>query len=178
MFSMTSPNGVRNIYTLPASPDPGQRPTPRPSEFDETQGAFSPDGKWLAYTSNRDGEQNVYVRLFPDGGERRISTDGGYQPLWGPEGKELFYRSGDAVMVTSIETEPDFAAGVPTPLFPDRFVEESIDRGSNPRYFHIHPSGQLFLMVTRAVPAESGQFYLVEHWAEGELKQVDFVPIR
>ncbi len=59
---------------------------------DETQGQFSPDGKWLAYTSDESGRYEVYARLFPSGsGVWKVSTEGGREPRWSADGKELFF---------------------------------------------------------------------------------------
>ena len=66
---------------------------------------ISPDGAWLAYTSNASGRFEVYATPFPDGGRTvQISFGGGLEPLWSREGRELFYRSGDSVM--AVEAPP------------------------------------------------------------------------
>jgi Tol biopolymer transport system component len=58
---------------------------------------FSPDGRWLAYSSDESGQDEVYVRPFPGpGGRVQISADGGTEPVWSPDGKKVFYRSADA----------------------------------------------------------------------------------
>ncbi|MHC4300176.1 MAG: protein kinase domain-containing protein [Planctomycetota bacterium] len=80
--------------------------------------AFSPDGRLIAYTSDRDGKFQVCVRPYPDNDwERQISNDFGEEPVWSPKGDKLFYRNGDKWMVVSISTEPEFAAGPPQVLF-------------------------------------------------------------
>ena len=64
------------------------------TEFNETQGQFSPDGSWIAYTSDETGGAAVYVRPFPDtGGKWMVSKGPGFQPRWRHDGKELFYRA-------------------------------------------------------------------------------------
>ena len=79
---------------------------------------FSPDGRWIAFSSNRSGRTEVYVKSYPEGGGiEPISTDGGSQPLWAHSGRELFYRNGEKVMVVSIQTEPTLKADAPRPLF-------------------------------------------------------------
>jgi eukaryotic-like serine/threonine-protein kinase len=97
------------------------------SEFNETQGALSPDGKWLAYTSDETGASQVYVQPFngrPVGGgsassrKWRISGDGGAQPHWRSDGKELFYISLDRNIVSvPVKTGPAFEVGTAAPLF-------------------------------------------------------------
>jgi Tol biopolymer transport system component len=73
----------------------------------ESSPAFSRDGRWLAYASTESGTNEVYVRPFP-GPRRRhqVSTDGGGSPVWSKNGRELFYRLGDAMMAATITTEP------------------------------------------------------------------------
>jgi Tol biopolymer transport system component len=67
--------------------------------YSESDPAVSPDGQWMAYTSNESGKNHVYVRPYPDmeGGRWQISTTGGQNPLWSPDGSELYYRNGDEV---------------------------------------------------------------------------------
>jgi serine/threonine-protein kinase len=82
--------------------------------FNERQAMFSPDGKWLVYTSDESGHDEVYVRPYPGPGSRiRISTDIGSDPRWSPNGHELFYRRGDVVMRAAITTTPVVTVGVP-----------------------------------------------------------------
>jgi serine/threonine protein kinase len=80
------------------------------SKYYEQHPEISPNGKWLAYASNQSGQNEVYVRPFPEvnKGVLQVSTKGGYGPLWSPSGRELFYRNGNSVMVVEVETEPVF----------------------------------------------------------------------
>ena len=85
------------------------------SEFIERGRSLSPDGKWLAYHSDESGRSEVYVQPFPDLGRKSlISIAGGGFPLWSPDGRELFYTEGSAMMVVTVDTESSFAAGRPT----------------------------------------------------------------
>src|SRR5205823_3401104 len=102
------------------------------SEFHETQGQFSPDGKWIAYTSNETGRFEVYVEPFPRGagaaGKWPVSTAGGEEPHWRPDGKELFYVDPGgrlfAVPVQNSGPKSGFAMGAPTALFDTRLSRE------------------------------------------------------
>ena len=79
------------------------------TSFDQREPMFSPDGQWLAYASNESGSYQVYVRAFPDkGGKWQVSNDGGFVPAWSPNGRELFFRSGDRrIMVASYTVKGD-----------------------------------------------------------------------
>ena len=80
---------------------------------------FAPDGRWIAYSSTDAGQRNVYVQPFPGtGGKHQISRDGGSQPVWRADGKELFYLGVDGtLMAVPIDATGQFAAGVPEALF-------------------------------------------------------------
>ena len=81
---------------------------------------FSPDGRWIAYTTNEAGQPNVYVQPFPGpGGKYQVSRDGGGYPVWRADGKELFYLAADAtLMAVPIDGTDQFDIGVPQALFP------------------------------------------------------------
>ena len=84
---------------------------------------LSPDGRWLAYTSNEPGRVEVFVQPFAGpGGRSQISTDGGTEPVWSRDGRELFYLNGDRMMAVEITTAPTFRAGTPRLLFEGRYL--------------------------------------------------------
>ena len=116
------------------------------TRFDEMHARFSPDGRWLAYSSNESGRYEVYVQAYPVGGARsQISTDGGWEPVWNPNGRELFYRSegGHRMMAASIATAPRFSPGTPTRLFEGQFRTQVAATAN----YDVSPDGQRFLMV-------------------------------
>src|SRR6266853_1468333 len=83
---------------------------------------FSPDGRWPVYISDESGRFEIYVQPYPGaGGKWQISTEGGTEPVWNPNGRELFYRSGNKMMAADIATQPNFAAGKPRVLFEGRY---------------------------------------------------------
>ncbi len=84
---------------------------------------FSPDGRWLAYASDESGASQVYVRPFP-GPDRRwlVSTQGGRQPRWNRNGKEVFYRDGNKMMVVEVSARPDLVLSPPRLLFDQRYA--------------------------------------------------------
>ena len=116
------------------------------TRFDEMHPRLSADGRWIAYTSNESGRYEVYVQAFPVAGARsQISTDGGWEPVWNPNGRELFYRTqnGHRMMAVSIATTPRFSPGTPTKLFEGQFVPQ----GTATANYDVSPDGQKFLMV-------------------------------
>ncbi len=83
-------------------------------EFNESQGRFSPDGRFVAYTSNASGQNEVYVQTFPDpeGGKWMISRAGGVQPRWRRDGRELFFISADSkMMAVDMHDDPGLQSG-------------------------------------------------------------------
>jgi serine/threonine-protein kinase len=127
---------------------------------------FSPNGKWIAYQSDETGQFEIYVRPFPGGGDlRRVSTSGGDHPIWKPNGKELFYPSGDTMMAVPVETEVKLVLGRPTALF---------ERRRNPAFpnFAVTPDGQRFIFIDDSVaePAPT-HLVLVQNFGE-ELKRL------
>ena len=96
------------------------------TRFREGAPAFSPDGRWLAYVSDESGRPEVYVRPVPGPGEKwTISAGGGGEPVWPRNGHQLFYRSGDAMMVVDVSTQPIFSAGKPRRLFEKPYARSS-----------------------------------------------------
>ncbi len=145
------------------------------TEFNEGRTAISPDGHWIAYGSDQSGQFEVYVRPFPnvDDGHWQVSTSGGTQPVWSPNGRELFYRGSGNLMVAPIETEPTFARGTPEPvLSTSRYTS-----GGSPRSYDISPDGRRFLLIRRAADDTSppAQIVVIQNWFE-ELKQRVPVP--
>jgi eukaryotic-like serine/threonine-protein kinase len=117
--------------------------------FTETAPKFSPDGHWLAYASDESGRFEIYVQPYPGpGGKWQISTEGGMEPVWNPNGGELFYRSGNKMMVVDVETKSGFSAGKPRLLFDAGFYSPTpatfpnYDVSRDGRFLMLKPSEQ------------------------------------
>jgi serine/threonine-protein kinase len=137
--------------------------------FNEAAPRFSPDGRWLVYASDESGRFEIYVQPYPGpGGKWQISTDGGTEPMWNPNGRELFYRTGDKMVAVDIATESSFSAGKPRMLFELQYVPTP---ATLPNY-DVSPDGQRFLMLKPVEQAQAAptQINVVLNWFE-ELKQ-------
>ena len=135
--------------------------------FDELVPRVSPDGRWIAYLSDESGRFEVYVRPFPSSsGKWQISTEGGVEPLWARNGRELFYRTGDKVMAVEITTQPSFQAGTPRLVFEGSYVRHG---GTPETNFAVTPDGQRFLMLKAVEQQPQSEIRVVLNWFE-ELK--------
>jgi Tol biopolymer transport system component len=132
------------------------------TSFNEFYGGFSPNGRWLAYGSEESGATEVYVQPYPGpGGKWRVSSGGGDAPRWNPNGRELFYVSGDKMMAVDVTTAGSFSMGTPKMLF----------EGQGVFNWDISPDGQRFLMVKPVEPQQAAtQINVVLNWFE-ELNQ-------
>ena len=163
----------KDLYTLPLS----EENTPVPflaTPARENGGAFSPNGQWIAYVSDESGQDEIFVRPYParPRGESLVSRLGGTEVVWGPAGTELFYRTGDQLMVASFDAGQ---VGVETPLFPNHFAvdDASNGRGGNANY-DISPDGKfVFVVSTDALDdARVPQLHFVENWFDELLRLV------
>jgi len=114
--------------------------------------SLSADGRWLAYASSASKQLEVYVQPFPGPGERqRVSINGGYQPQWRRDGRELYYLNGDAVMTVAVSPGARLGLGRPELLFN---APMATDGGANSsRHIVALPDGQRFLLNLRTLPA-------------------------
>jgi serine/threonine-protein kinase len=134
-------------------PDQGGEPTPfLATPFVEGAPMFAPDGRAIAYVANETGRNEIYIRPFPGPGERlAISNQGGSEPFWPPNGRELFYRNGDAMMAVDVSTNPTLKAGTPRQLF-EKHYEPSLGLFAN---YSVTADGQRFVMVKRLDEGQS-----------------------
>ncbi len=135
------------------------------SRFQETYPEFSPDGRWIAYTSNESGRDEVYVQAFPGpGGRQQISSEGGTEPMWSRNGRQIFYRQRDQVWATDVQDGPRLTAGKPRLLF----EQPGYGWGFPVRSWDISPDGRRFLMVKldERTPQPVNEMVLVQNWFE------------
>jgi Tol biopolymer transport system component len=140
------------------------------SPFDEQFPEISPDGRWIAYTSDESKRNEVYVQPFPGPGMKYpVSAEGGDQPLWARDSKQLFYRWEDQVWVVDVRTNGGFATGKPRLVF-----ERPGYYSSGPiRSYDMSLDSQRFLMIKldQRKPTPVTEMILVQNWLE-ELKRL------
>jgi Tol biopolymer transport system component len=154
-----------DLWVLAMSGDHAARPFLQ-TPFNEMQGRLSPDGHWMAYTSDESGALEVYVRPFPSGAEKwLISTGGGSEPAWRRDSHELFYLAADRkLMAVSIKSGAMLEAGVPSALF------ETHVGPINPEYrnqYSASSDGTRFLINTVSDSAPSSPITVVLNWQAG-----------
>jgi len=167
MYHSLSSETARDLWVLPMTGDPVPfvfLQTP----FQEFGGIFSPDGRWVTYQSNESGRNEVYVRAFmnpddrtaaaPDG-QWQISTTGGIDPTWSPDGSELYYLDsvGNMMAVPIITTRETFEAGEPVVLFNRRIF------GAVGRQYDVAPDGR-FLINSLVDDVANDPITLILNW--------------
>ena len=160
--STGGPTG-NDLFVLPLTGD--RKPVPfLNTQFNESYGRFSPDGRWVAYRSNESGKFEIYVAPFPGpGGKRQISTSGGGFPRWRRDGTEIFYLAPDnKLMVAAVSGKgSSFEVGAVKPLFDTRVF-------TGLRYpYDVAADGQRFLVNTVPGQASSAPVTVVVNWTAG-----------
>ena len=134
------------------------------TRFDEVEARVSPNGKWVAYTSDQTGQPEVWLRSFQDaGGPLRISPDGGRDAVWSPDGRELFYRNGSRMMAVKLAPVAPAESTIRLES-PEQLFEGGFEQGSQ-RAFDVAPDGR-FLMIATGTRELSASIVLVRNWAE------------
>ncbi len=132
----------------------------------QRHGVWSPDGRWIAYASDESGRWEVYVEQYPGPGVKTmVSTEGGFQPVWSRDGKELFYRCGDKMIAAGIETKPEFRVIRSEVLFEGKYLSR-VSR----RDYDVSPDGR-FLMIKESQTSMPLGINVVLNWF-GELEQL------
>jgi dipeptidyl aminopeptidase/acylaminoacyl peptidase len=131
------------------------------TQFNDRQAMFSPDGRWVAYTSDESGHDEVYIRPFPGPGSRTpVSVGGGSDPRWRRDGRELFYRNGDIVMSSNITVEPHVIAAPPRPMA----SVNSIASGFGLDYDVAADGRRIVGLIDRGVPTTVPELHVVLGW--------------
>jgi serine/threonine-protein kinase len=150
----------QDIYVLALKGTQPPQPFLR-TRFSEVGPRFSPDGQWIAYSSDESDRREVYVRPYPGpGGKWQISTEGGEEALWSRDGKELFYRNGQKWMSVAVTLEPQFTAEKPRLLFEGPYVN------IGGRSYDVTPDGQRFLLLEPLQREPVTHLNVVLNWFE------------
>jgi Tol biopolymer transport system component len=174
LYSDHDPKTKLDLWLLPLSGDRKPIPFLR-TEFNEAQGKFSPDGRWIAYRSDKSGRPEVYVRPSPERGggdtEWTISNGGGTEPRWRRDGKELFYFTGEGTLV-AVEVRTSgttFKAGIAKPLFDTRIVggDTPVLFGTPGYYWDVSGTGKRFLINTATQESGLAPITVVLNWTAG-----------
>ncbi len=158
LYAARNQGSTIDLWVLPLAGDNRKPWLYLKTEFDEGSGQFSPDGRFVAYNSNESGKNEIYVQPFPapSGGKWRVSNEGGTQPRWRRDGKEMFYVSNDAkLMALEVSLNPAFKAGIPKALFPVSY------NGSSNEY-DVTANGQRFL-VNSVIPGSESEASAASH---------------
>ena len=163
LYNSTQNNGDLMVLPLADNQKPGDR-KPFPflrTPFNEQQGAFSPDGKWVAYQSDESGRFEVYVRPFPGpGGQWQVSTAGGSSPRWRADGKELYYLAPDLkLMAAAVVTQ---GASI-TPGTPEALFQTHIVVAPQKQQYDVARDGR-FLINTELESATTEPIHLLLNW--------------
>lgn len=156
----------KNVHIALCAPDgtDGLRHWSDPDAFERAP-SLSPDGRFIAYVGGETGREEIYVQPFPDrGGKWQISFEGGVEPEWSPDGRELFFREGDEMMAVSIETEPRFTASTPRRLFAWNYFAPAIRAFT----YDVAADGSRFLMIKEtdapSAAAPASEIIVVQNW--------------
>jgi Tol biopolymer transport system component len=155
-------SGANAVWVLPVPEGSSADAKPTSfleSKFNQANAQFSPDGHWVAYQSDESTSPQVLVVPYPGpGGKVQVSLEGGANPRWNPKGGELFFRSGNKMMVAAVQTSPTFRAETPKMLF----------ESSNLSAFDVSPDGRKFLMIKLGgnQPNQQTEMRVVLNWFE------------
>ena len=156
-FYQVNADTQRDIFTL--KPD-GSVETLVAERHNERSPSVSPDGRWFAYVSDETGQDEVYVQPYPTTGQRwRVSSDGGTEPRWAPDGSAIYFRNAEALLEAAVTLAPEFLPAAPVELFRGPYV---LDDFGNPN-FDVARDGKHFLMV-RGEPTEAARLSVVVNW--------------
>jgi hypothetical protein len=165
-----------NIRKVPVAGGPPQDLVA--SEYLERHATRSPDGRWLAYESNRSGQNDIWVRAYAGGAPVRVSPAGGVQPVWSRDGRELFYLQGTTMMAVAVRPGTEtFAFGDARELFDASFARFEVGTYEAPgSSYDVAPDGRFLMIQPVARPQTAPtRIIVVQNWFE-ELKRR--VPVR
>jgi serine/threonine protein kinase len=160
LFSDVAPNTGTDLWALHLD---GKPPIPYlQTPADEADAVISPDGNWLAYTSNESGRNEIYVQAYPVPGRRwQISAQGGTSAIWSPADGELLFKNGDEIMAVAVRLDAGFHAGIPRALF----KLPNVARGDDTRSFSVARDGRYLAILPPEGWHPPTRLHLILDWA-------------
>jgi Tol biopolymer transport system component len=174
MFDQIEEGGP-DVWVLPLDGERQPRPFAQ-SKFPKGAGKFSPDGRWVVYCSLESGRPEIYVQPWPGPGAKiQVSSEGGTDPVWRRDGKEIFYRNGEKMMTVPVGTAGEFRAGRPQLLWAADYMHGLSSscgfKGATTTSYDVSPDGNHLLMIRdNDAKMFATRLMVVVNWAE-ELKK-------
>ncbi len=158
VFSTKAKDTAEDLWTLSLEGDRAAKPWLQ-TAVNEWAGRLSPDGRWMAYNSDESGQPEVYVQPFPGrGGKWLVSQGGGgFNAIWSRDGRRLYFRRGDQVLETDVDTASGFTLGTPRVLFSGRYLATGRD-------FDVSPDGTRLVMMRNDDPRSTATLHVVLNW--------------
>jgi Tol biopolymer transport system component len=168
LFLVRPPLTSADIVVLPAAAT-GEMRDLVVTEYAEVDPALSPDGRWLAYASSRTGRPEIWVQGYPDGVAARVSSNGGFEPRWSADGRELFYIQGNALMAVAVQTSGELSFDAPVQLFIGQYAQHSDPAVSS---YDVAADGRFLMVQLAGAGGENARasIVVVQNWVE-ELKR-------
>jgi len=165
LFMASDPETKSDIWILPLEAGSAAQPLLE-TPAQEGGGRFSPDGRFMVYVTDETGRFEINVmELSGPGGNWLISSEGGYAPVWAPNGREIFYRNGENVLTVPVQTSPVFKAGTPEVLFQGGY-EGLIDSIFVPNYDVTADGSRLLMIRSPELDIKAPAITIVLHGAD------------
>ena len=160
LLTVDTTAGKTDVWVLPL--DGSAKPVPiLDTRFAEHDARLSPDGRWIAYESDESGRGDVYVQRFPSLGSKvQVSADGGSQPVWARDGRQLFYRGGGKVMNVTVSATDPIQLGAPVAAYDDTYL----DKGANHTGYDVSADGKRLIFSRESNTTPRKQLDVLQGW--------------